>query len=216
MYIPSNNQLADITNHPTYNNSYNNNIMNRLGAVGEYFAFESFLEWFYATVTGDSYSQAISKIVERTNYNKGAKCFPVILSKSCFDNAEVKTIINTYGNLVTETGMPEYDRKNNPNAITYIEELVTEVSGKPIMDVKIVLSSLYNGTQDGTINFYGILKPRTYAMYSKYIAKSESNKSTLEKYWDNIPNISTISYLVVGAVLLGGGLYIYIWLPKNK
>ena len=60
--------------------------MNRLGAVGEYFAFESFLDWFYATVTGDSYSQAISKIVERTNYNKGVKCFPVQTSKKdCFE-----------------------------------------------------------------------------------------------------------------------------------
>jgi hypothetical protein len=191
--------------------------MNRLGDVGEYFAFESFLEWFYATVTGDSYSQAISKIVERTNYNKGVKCFPVQTSKKdCFDNAEVKTIVNTYGNLVTESGMPEYDRKNNPAAITYIEELVAKISGKPLMDVKIVLSSLYYGTQDGTIEFYGILKPRTYAMNSKYVAKSEKDKSGIEKWWENLPSLTTITYLLGGILVVGGGLYIYSWLPKNK
>lgn len=214
MYIQSKNQLSNIPAAITPIQSYNN--MNKLGAVNEYFAFESFLDWFYATVTGDSYSQAISKIVERTNYNKGVKCFPVITSKSCFDNAEVKTIINTYGNLVTETGMPEYDRKNNPAAITYIEELVAKISGKPLMDVKIVLASLYYGTEDGTIKFYGILKPRTFAMNSKYVAKSEKDKGALEKFWEKLPNVSTISYLVIGAVLVGGGLYIYSWLPKNK
>ncbi len=215
MYIQSNNQLSNIPAAITPNQSYNN--MNRLGAVGEYFAFESFLDWFYATVTGDSYSQAISKIVERTNYNKGVKCFPVQTSKKdCFDNAEVKTIVNTYGNLVTELGMAEYDRKNNPAAINQIEELVSKKSGKPLLDVKIVLSSLYYGTQDGTIEFYGILKPRTYAKNSSYIEKAEKDKSGLEKWWENLPSLTTITYLLGGILVVGGGLYIYSWLPKNK
>jgi hypothetical protein len=155
MYIQSNNQLSNIPSTITpVQSNYN---MNRLGDVGEYFAFEGLLDWFYATVTGDSYSQAISKIVERTNYNKGVKCFPVQSSQDCFDNAEVKTIINTYGNLVTLDGMIEYDREKYPQYVTGIEQLVAEKSGMPLMSVKIVLADLYYGTKDGTIKFSGII-----------------------------------------------------------
>lgn len=182
----------------------------------EYFYYESFLDWAFAQITGDSYSQAISKIVERANWNKGAICVPVRIKGKCFDNAEVKAIINTYGNLVTQSGMPEYDRKNNPAAINSIENLVAEKSGKTLGDVKIVLWELYHGTLDGTITFYGILKPRTYAENSQYLEKNEKDKSGLEKYVESLPSLSTITYIILGVALVGGGLYIYSWLPKNK
>lgn len=214
MYIQSNNQLSNIPAAITQIQSYNN--MNRLGAVGEYFAFEGLLDWFYATVTGDSYSQAISKIVERTNYNKGVKCFPVQSSQDCFDNAEVKTIINTYGNLVTLDGMIEYDREKYPQYVTGIEQLVAEKSGMPLMSVKIVLADLYYGTKDGTIKFSGILRPRTYAENAKYTIKAEKDKGGLEKWWENLPSLTTITYLLGGILVVGGGLYIYSWLPKNR
>jgi len=187
-----------------------------LSDSNEYYSFESFIDWAFAQITGDSYSQAISKIVERANWNKGVKCVPILTSQDCFDNAEVKAIINTYGNLVTENGMAEYDRKNNPSAITGIENLVSEKSGKKLGDVKIVLWELYHGTLDGTIKFYGILKPRTYAENANYLEKDEKDKSGLEKWWESLPSATTLSYIVIGALFVGGGLYIYSWLPKNR
>lgn len=190
----------------------------KLGNIksNEYFAFEGFLDWVYAQITGDSYSQAISKIVERANWNKGAICVPIRIKEECFDNAEVKTIINTYGNLVTQSGMPEYDRKDNPSQIVYIENLVSEKSGKKLGDVKIVLWELYYGTMDGTINSYAILKPRTYAENSQFLEKNEKDKSTLEKYVESLPSLSTITYIILGITLFGGSLYLYSWLPKKK
>lgn len=214
MYIQSNNQLSNIPAAITLNQTYNN--MNRLGAFSsENFIFEDLIDWFYAAITGDSYTQAIVTIWERVNWNKGIKC-QLYIANECLDIAEIKTIINTYGNLVTQDGMMEYDRKNAPQYITGIEKMVAQKSGKTLMDVKIVLADLYYATMDGSIKFYGILKPRTYAKNSSYIEKAEKDKSGLEKWYENLPSLTTITYLLGGILVVGGGLYIYSWLPKNK
>lgn len=174
------------------------------------YLFQGLLNWLIGLV-GFDFEQGVTTIQNRANYNKGWKCYPVILAPgSCLSTDDVKIIITTYINEVDKNIIPEYDRKNNPSKIETIEKHVAKISGKPIEKVKVVFWEAYYATLDGDVRSDMLLRPKTYK-------ENYDKKNVLPDYINSLGNAtkdllgtagSVLKYLLIAGAVVGG-IYVF-------
>lgn len=126
----------------------------------------------WGIIANSYYERSIAKIVTAVNWNDGF--FSWVSGKITWQ--EVATIINAYGNLVSNGEIPTYELRTIPNtnikalSETERQQLIAKVSVKSGMNREYcerVLNQLYWYTRSGDIKFDGLLRPGNLSTYAK-------------------------------------------------
>ncbi len=181
------------------------------------YPFKALVSWVFGQL-GHSYYQAIAEIASRINYNRGFKCYPFqwdMLTKACFRNDEIEIVVNTYGNLALKKIIQEYSEKKLSEAeLNVIIQTVSEVSGKPLARVELILKNLFWATKDGSVKWDALLRPNTYQSYYEMRTVPEEWDKC---FWDcKLKNalFGSLKWIfIVGGIV--GVAYVYPKLPKH-
>ena len=150
-------------------------------------------------IFGAYWERNVTTLTYRINWNKGIYCYMV----QCLDYFAVEKIVAIYFNLAKEGKIPEYDRKNNPSKITFIENEVQKIYNQNINDVKTTLYNLYFATLDGTLTTSEFLKPKTYNKNIETIHKPDTAGNE-ESFTSEV--LKMLRFLL-WAIIIGAGAY---------
>jgi hypothetical protein len=201
MYVIKNNRPTN-TLQNRWQNTLNDSIIDRMWA--------SLLNIFGAYLP-----KAISTLTYRINWNKGSYCYLI----SCLAYEDVKAIVTIYINLVKDGKIPEYDRKNNPDKISFIENEVQKIYGKNIVDVKTTLYELYYATLDGMLSTDEFLRPKTFQKNIDYKnnVDLQGNKGGVEGFINSVySTLKTLLWILILAGIGYAGYYVYNLLKETK
>jgi hypothetical protein len=201
MYVVKNNRTKN-TLQNRWQNTLSDSIIDRMWA--------SLLNIFGAYLP-----KAISTLTYRINWNKGSYCYVI----SCLAYEDVKAIVTIYINLVKDGKIPEYDRKNNPDKINFIENEVEKIYGKNIADVKTTLYELYYATLDGMLSTDEFLRPKTFEKNIDYKNNPDlqGNQGGVEGFINSVySTLKTLIWILILAGIGYAGYYVYNLLKETK
>lgn len=173
--------------------------------------------WWAALLNlfGAYIESAITTINYRSNWNKGMWCYLT----ACISYENTRDIVTIYINLVKNGKIPEYDRKNNPSKISFIEKEVQKIYGRNTNDVKVTLWELYYATLDGSLSTDEFLRPLTYKKTIAYkeTPDLEGNNGGVEGLVNNLFSILKIVIWLIIIASVGYGAYVlYNFYNKKK
>lgn len=155
-------------------------------------------------------TKVATKVQERANWNKGISCYPLMWEgKGCITVPQAETIIKAYLYLTKNSvdSIPEYDRKNNPQAIDEIEKAVSVYSKLPFIKVRIILWELYWAVMSDQEIDLIYLFPNTYPQRQTAMTNAandiakENNDADSPLQWLNA--LKWVVFVGVGAFAVG-------------
>lgn len=189
----------------------------RIAAAGaSLFATSEVLQY----ITRDqNYNDVVSLITKEVNH---AHCLAEqkkrnTLEVSCdvyapkvYSEPRVKTILNTYIQVVLDSTYPEYDAQRLNEAASTIAEVTKRSGENGETGVRSVLGQLYWSTEQGRVHDTSFIRPRTARNNAHYRQTPEQyradDKGFFEKVSDNLETIGTVIIIAAVAYL---GITIY-------
>lgn len=134
------------------------------------YILQSGVEYGKALITGDGYGKAVGVVEDRMNWNycrsKATWYNPFGCFANPFNYEQVKSILNTYINLVVAKTIPEYEP--NSSSANQIVQVVAKASSQNEDTVQRALQNLYYASADGTIQSKQYIFPYTYKENKKF------------------------------------------------